>query len=43
MQQDMALRRYFATGLDPGRSPPVYEDVADPREFSPSALLYYVR
>jgi hypothetical protein len=40
---DLKRRRYYATGLDFGREPPKYEDGADPREFSPNALLYYVR
>jgi hypothetical protein len=30
-------------GLDEGLAPPRFEQAGDPREFSPNALLYYVR
>lgn len=40
---DLSQRRYFVTGLDNGRNPPRFSEEIDPREFSPNALLYYVR
>jgi hypothetical protein len=40
---DLSERRYVVTGLDNDRSPPRFFDRADPREFSPNALLYYIR
>jgi len=40
---DLSERRYLVTGLDNDRSPPRFFDGADPREFSPNALLYYIR
>ena len=35
--------RYLATGLDNGRNMYRFSEGADPREFSPNALLYYIR
>ena len=40
---DLQARRYLAVGLDNSRSPPRFADEGDAREFSPNALLYYVR
>jgi hypothetical protein len=40
---DLRERRYFVFGLDAGLAPPRFEVGGDPREFSPNALLYYVR
>lgn len=40
---DLKDGRYQATGLDNGRMPLRFENDADPREFSPNALLYYIR
>jgi hypothetical protein len=40
---DLKERRYLATGLDNGRNMYRFSDDADPRDFSPNALLYYIR
>ena len=40
---DLKERRYLATGLDNGRNMYRFSEGADPREFSPNALLYYIR
>ena len=40
---DLRERRYFAFGIDVGLTAPRFEEGGDPREFSPNALLYYVR
>jgi hypothetical protein len=40
---DLKDGRYFANGLDNDRNCYRFSDTADPREFSPNALLYYVR
>ncbi|MDJ0847764.1 MAG: DUF1329 domain-containing protein [Myxococcota bacterium] len=40
---DLAARRYAITGVDNTRSAPSFRDTADPIEFSPNALQYYVR
>jgi hypothetical protein len=40
---DLQDGRYFANGLDNDRNCYRFSDTADPREFSPNALLYYVR
>ncbi len=40
---DLRERRYFVFGLDEGLTAPRYFEGGDPREFSPNALLYYVR
>ena len=40
---DLRARRYFVTGIDNGRQPYEFSNKADPREFSPIALNYYVR
>lgn len=41
--QDLKEKRYFADGLDNNRAPYEFLVTADPREFSPNALAYYVR
>lgn len=40
---DLAKQRYLVSGLDNGRNPYRFSDTADPREFSPNALNYYIR
>jgi hypothetical protein len=40
---DLKAGRYFVRGLDNGSGPPRFAEDADPREFSPNALLYYIR
>jgi hypothetical protein len=40
---DLVKQRYLVSGLDNGRNPYRFSDTADPREFSPNALNYYVR
>jgi hypothetical protein len=40
---DLAARRYTVGGLDNQRGPPRFHESADPREFNPNALQYYVR
>jgi len=40
---DLKELRYVATGLDNKRKAPMYYDDADPRDFSPNALSYYIR
>ncbi len=40
---DLRTRRYLLDGLDNARKPWVFLNDADPREFSPNSLLYYVR
>jgi hypothetical protein len=40
---DLQDGRYFANGLDNDRNSYRFSDTADPREFSPNALVYYVR
>jgi len=40
---DLRDRRYFVFGIDVGLTAPRFEAGGDPREFSPNALLYYVR
>jgi hypothetical protein len=40
---DLRERRYFAIGIDAGLAAPRFDEGGDPREFSPNALLYYVR
>jgi len=40
---DLKEGRYLAAGLDNGRAPPRFEEDIHPREFSPNALLYYIR
>ena len=42
-QYDLKARRYYVSGLDNGREPHAFSEDADPREFSPVALNYYVR
>ncbi len=41
--QDLQQRRYLVDGLDNHRKPYSFSETADPREFSPNALAYYVR
>jgi len=40
---DLEAERYLVSGLDNSRNPYRFSDTADPREFSPNALNYYVR
>ncbi len=40
---DLRERRYFVFGIDVGLTAPRFQEGGDPREFSPNALLYYVR
>ena len=40
---DLQQRRYLVNGLDNDRNSYRFSETADPREFSPQALLYYVR
>ena len=40
---DLKQRRYLVDGIDNGRPPYRFLTSADAREFSPNALLYYVR
>ncbi len=40
---DLRNHRYLVEGLDNGRAPYRFTDTADPREFSPNALNYYLR
>ncbi len=41
--QDLIQNRYYVDGLDNRRAPYEFLDKADPREFSPNALPYYVK
>jgi hypothetical protein len=40
---DLQQQRYLAGGMDNRRNPYRFSEEADPREFSPSALKYYIR
>ncbi len=40
---DLLQQRYLASGLDNRRNPYRFYEDADPREFSPNALIYYIR
>jgi hypothetical protein len=40
---DLKEQRYLVNGLDNGRPPFAFSETADPREFSPNALSYYIR
>ena len=40
---DLQEQRYLASGLDNQRNPYHFTEDADPREFSPNALKYYIR
>jgi hypothetical protein len=40
---DLRNHRYLVEGLDNGRAPYRFTETADPREFSPNALNYYLR
>jgi hypothetical protein len=43
VHHDLRDRRYFVFGIDVGLAAPRFDEGGDPREFSPNALLYYVR
>ncbi|HAJ92361.1 MAG TPA: DUF1329 domain-containing protein [Gammaproteobacteria bacterium] len=40
---DLQKERYLVSGMDGQRNPYRFSDEADPREFSPNALKYYIR
>jgi hypothetical protein len=40
---DLKEQRYLVSGLDNQRTPYRFSDQADPREFSPNALSFYIR
>jgi len=40
---DLKEKRYLVSGMDNQRNPYHFTDTADPREFSPNALRYYIR
>jgi hypothetical protein len=40
---DLEAQRYLVSGLDNQRSPYRFSEDADPREFSPNALSFYIR
>lgn len=40
---DLKKQRYLAVGLDNARNTYKFSEEADPKEFSPNALLYYIR
>ena len=40
---DLQKQRYLVGGLDNQRNPYRFSDAADPREFTPNALNYYIR
>jgi len=40
---DLKAQRYLVSGLDNQRNPYRFSDEADPREFSPNALSFYIR
>jgi hypothetical protein len=40
---DLKEQRYLVSGLDNQRTPYRFSDEADPREFSPNALGFYIR
>ncbi len=40
---DFAAQRYLVSGLDNRRNPYRFSEMADPREFSPNALSFYIR
>jgi Protein of unknown function (DUF1329) len=40
---DLKSGRYLVDGLDNGRAPYAFSDQADPREFTPNELNYYLR
>jgi hypothetical protein len=40
---ELKQRRYLVSGLDNGRNPCRFSEQADPREFTPNALSYYIR
>jgi hypothetical protein len=40
---DLRERRYLAEGIDNGRNVYRFLEGGDPREFTPNALLYYVK
>jgi hypothetical protein len=43
VHHDLRDGRTFVFGIDVGQAAPRFEEGGDPREFSPNALLYYVR
>lgn len=43
VHHDLRQQRYLIEGLDNGHSSFAFSDTADPREFSPNALSYYIR
>lgn len=40
---DLQKQPYLASGMDNQRNPYRFSEDADPREFSPNALKYYIR
>ncbi len=40
---DLKQRRFLVSGIDNRRNPYQFTEDADPREFSPNALNYYIR
>ena len=40
---DLKAQRYLVSGLDNQRNPYRFSERADPREFSPNALTFYIR
>jgi hypothetical protein len=40
---DLQQQRYLVSGMDNQRNPYQFSNTADPREFSPNALKYYIR
>jgi len=40
---DLKARRYFVSGIDNAAAPPLFGETTDPRNFSPNALIYYIR
>jgi hypothetical protein len=40
---DLKEQRFLVSGMDNRRNPYRFTDSADPREFSPNALNYYIR
>jgi hypothetical protein len=40
---DLRERRYLANGIDNDRNVYRFSEGGDPREFTPNALLYYVK
>jgi len=40
---DLQAQRYLASGIDNRRNPYRFSEEANPREFSPNALKFYIR